>query len=131
MTQILIVDEDTDVLRLLRIKLNGAGYDILRARDGAEALAHAAEQRPDLVVIEQLLPDMSGLELLESIEAILGPAAPVIVLSAESDDETIAALLSAGAADYVIKPFSPQALLERIRVNLIRAKLGAAVEEGP
>jgi DNA-binding response OmpR family regulator len=122
MTKVLLVDEDTDVLRLLRVKLNGAGYETLRARDGQEALALAESGRPDLVVMELLLPDIDGGDLVARLQA--GASAPrVIVLSVKNGDDDIAAALAAGAADYVTKPFSPQALIERIRVTQIRSGL--------
>jgi two-component system KDP operon response regulator KdpE len=132
MTKILTVDEDTDVLRLLRIKLGAAGYEVVRARDGQEALAAAQPEddaAPDMIITELLLPDVDGVALLARLAAL--PSAPVLIaLSARTDHATIAAALAAGAADYVTKPFSPQALLERIRLNLIRAgRLDAAPME--
>lgn len=123
MTKILTVDEDTDVLRLLRIKLSAAGYVVTRARDAQEALTAVqpvADAGPDVIITELLLPDMGGIDLIEQLAAL--PSAPLILaLSSLAGDEDIAAALAAGATDYVTKPFSPQALLERIRVNLIRA----------
>lgn len=122
MIKILIVDEDTDVLRLLRIKLNAAGYAVVRARDGQEALAALDQEAPDMVIMELLLPDVNGIGLIAQMAA--RPSAPqILVLSSRATDEAIAASLTLGASDYVTKPFSPQALLERIRVNLIRAAM--------
>lgn len=120
MTKILIVDEDTDVLRLLRVKLGGAGYEVSRARDGQEALSLAASVQPDVVVAETLLGDIDGLELVARLRQITAPAPIVIALSGQHSDEDIAAALVAGADDFVAKPFSPTGLLERIRVNVIR-----------
>ena len=124
MTRILVVDEDTDVLRLLRIKLGGAGYEVLRARDAREALDLVASHQPAVVLTELVLPDRDGIELLEQL-SLANPAPLVLVLSERSDDGVIAEVLTAGAADYLSKPFSPQALLERLRVNLIRAGMEA------
>ena len=126
MTNILIVDEDTDVLRLLRVKLTAAGYEVLRARDGKEALALAEKEQPEMVVMEKRLPDIDGLALLSQLRSRITPAPLVLILSGESADEAISAAFSAGAADYLAKPFSPQVLLERLRVNQIRAGLIAA-----
>ncbi len=131
MTKILIVDEDNDVLRLLRIKLNGAGYEVAQARDGQEALALAEIEQPDLVITELLLPDVDGIDLLSRLGADKSSQPLTLVLSGKTADEEIAAALSAGAVDYVTKPFSPQGLLERIRVNLIRAGLAEAVLADP
>lgn len=123
MTRILIVDEDTNVLRLLRIKLEAAGYEVVRARDGAEALAAVAEHHPDMVIMEPLMPDIQGRELVSQVRAAAKRTPLILVLSIQSDDEDVAAMLVAGASDYITKPFSPQVLLERIRVNLIRASM--------
>ena len=133
MTKILTVDQDTDVLRLLRIKLGAAGYAVTRARDGQEALAAlqaTADARPDVVITELLLPDMAGNDLIAQLAML--PVPPlIVVLSSLDSDAAIAAALAAGATDYVTKPFSPQALLERVRVNLMRAGQGAqATAEG-
>ena len=125
MKRIMIVDEDTDVLRLLRVKLTGAGYAISRARDGKEALTLAEKDQPDIVIMELLLPDIAGHTLLTQLRTLVSPTPLIIILSSEGTDADISAALSAGAADYITKPFSPQVLLERIRVNLIRANLAA------
>lgn len=126
MTRILIVDEDTDVLRLLRIKLSRAGYTVSRARDGQEALAAVASEAPDIVVTELLLPDMDGIDLIAQLRDAESP--PLVMgLSGRVTDEAISSALAAGAADYVTKPFSPQGLLERLRVNLIRATLAVNI----
>jgi DNA-binding response OmpR family regulator len=129
MANILIIDEDTEVLRLLRLKLTAAGYEISRARDGAEALELARETRPDIVITELLLPDIDGAELIQRLRAAAQPPL-VLVLSGKTADEAIAAALAAGAADYICKPFSPQGLLERIRVNLIRTSQAEIVNRG-
>lgn len=121
MTRVLVVDDDTDVLRLLQIKLGGAGYAFSRARGAQEALAAVAEG-PQIVLTELALPDDGDGLLLGR----LAQAVPlVLALSARADDASIRAALAAGAADFIAKPFSPEALLERLRVNLIRAGLDA------
>ena len=130
MTRILIVDEDTDVLRLLEVKLKGAGYETSRARDGGEALTLAGTDQPDVILMELLLPDTDGVELISRLRNSVKPAPIVITLSTRTADEDIHAALASGAADYVTKPFSPQALLERIRVNLVMARLTAGAAEG-
>lgn len=130
MTKVLIVDEDTEVLRLLRVKLSAAGYEISRARDGQEAKNLAADVQPDVVVMELLFPDMDGLELMSFLQADRSSAPIMVVLSNQTEDTDIASAFAAGAADFVTKPFSPQALLERIRVNLIRAGLHSIDQNG-
>jgi DNA-binding response OmpR family regulator len=131
MTKILIVDEDNDVLRLLRIKLAGAGYEVIQARDGREALALAEIEQPDLVITEILLPDIDGIDLIARLGAVGKSLSLTLVLSDKTGDDDIAAALSAGAVDYVTKPFSPQGLLERIRINLIRVGLAEAAFADP
>ena len=86
----------------------------------------AETEQPDLVITELLLPDMDGIDLLSRLGADKSSQPLTLVLSGKTADEEIAAALSAGAVDYVTKPFSPQGLLERIRVNLIRAGLAEA-----
>jgi DNA-binding response OmpR family regulator len=120
MTRILIVDEDNDVLRLLRVKLGAAGYQTSLARDGKEALDLAESENPNIVVMELRLPDVDGLALLSKIKKAVKPVPLTLILSQESAAQQINAAFEAGADDYLSKPFSPQVLLERLRVNLIR-----------
>ena len=129
MTRILIVDEDVDVLRLLRVKLAAVGYEVNQARDGGEALELVGKEKPDIVITELLLPDMNGLDLLSQIKNAVSPSPLVMVLTGERADEHISAALYAGAADYISKPFSPQVLLERIRVNIIRVEQAARTSQ--
>ena len=124
MTRILIIDEDTDVLRLLRVKLTAEGYEVFQARDGKEALDIAEKDAPEVVVMEQVLPDMEGHVLLTQLKELLSPETLVLILSSERGDEDIERAFSAGASDYITKPFSPRVLLERLRVNMIRAQSG-------
>ena len=124
MIRILIIDEDTDVLRLLRVKLTAEGYEVFQARDGKEALDIAEKDAPEVVVMEQVLPDMEGHVLLTQLKELLSPETLVLILSSERGDEDIERAFSAGASDYITKPFSPRVLLERLRVNMIRAQSG-------
>ena len=128
MKNILLIDEDSDVLRLLRAKLYSAGYEVGLALDGAGAEAQLESFHPDVVVMETLLPDVNGLELLNQIKTNTSTPPLMIVLSSKGDVEDIAAAFDSGADDYVTKPFSPISLLERIRINLIR-NMGIAMSE--
>ncbi|MCA9950423.1 MAG: response regulator transcription factor [Anaerolineales bacterium] len=130
MSRILIVDEDAAVRRLLRIKLKAAGYEISQARDGQEALALFKEMQPDIVIIEPILPDLDGITILSDMQSDTESIPVILVLSSQTADTHITHALQAGADDYVTKPFSPQALVERIRVNLIRAGLDASPAQG-
>lgn len=129
MTKILIVDEDTDVQRLLRVKLQGAGYEVTQASDGSEAVQTAIAEQPDVIICEWLLPDMAGDQLLAELQAE-SPASVAIVLSDQSADETLTAALAGGAADFVSKPFSPLNIIERIRVNLQQRQLRETADDG-
>ena len=116
MKKILIVDDDLAIGNLLEETLNGAGYHTMRAYSGTEALLAIANIRPDLVLLDLMLPGLSGEELLPKLKGI-----PVIVLSAKVDVENKVDLLLGGAADYVTKPFNTKELLARIAVQLRNA----------
>ena len=119
MTKILVVDDDPQLLRTMRINLSTRGYDVVLARDGADALEAAAKQRPDLVIVDLGLPDMDGVDVIEGIRGWL-PAA-VIVLSARHLEQAKVRALDAGADDYVTKPFGMDELLARVRAALRRS----------
>ena len=115
-----IIDDDSDILRLIEIKLTKAGHDVSTAQDGAEGAALVAEIKPALLILETELANKHGHAIIR--EAKARKSAPLcIILSSESSDEAIAAGFAAGADDYLIKPFSPRVLLERIRITAIRS----------
>ena len=116
MKKILIVDDDPAIGNLLEETLNRVGYHTMRAYSGTEALLSIANTRPDLVLLDLMLPGLSGEELLPKLKGI-----PVIVLSAKVDVENKVNLLLGGAADYVTKPFNTKELLARIAVQLRNA----------
>src|SRR2546421_11195776 len=123
--RILVVDDDRQLLRALRINLTARGYDVQLAPDGVTALAMAARQPPDLVIVDLGLPDMDGVEVVEGIRG--WSTVPVIVLSARHLEQSKVRALDAGADDYVTKPFGMDELLARVRPALRRAT--PAVEE--
>lgn len=125
--RVLVIDEDLDTLRLISIKLSKAGFEVFLARDGEEGLSVAMAQKPHLIIMEVLLAKVDGPVLLGRLKAEVEPAPLVLILSDKDQDENIAAGLSAGADDYMSKPFSPQVLQERVRVNLIKAEQLAPV----
>src|SRR3989440_5038011 len=120
--RILVVDDDRQLLRALRINLTARGYDVQLARDGCTALALAARQPPDLVIVDLGLPDMDGVEVVEGVRG--WSAVPVIVLSARHLEQSKVRALDAGADDYVTKPFGMDELLARVRAALRRAAPG-------
>lgn len=113
MTRILVVDDEPQILRALRINLRARGYDVAVADSGAAALKAAAGHPPDLVVLDLGLPDLDGTEVIRGLRG--WTAVPIIVLSGRAGSEDKVAALDAGADDYVTKPFGVDELLARIR----------------
>ena len=114
--RILAVDDDPQALRYVRDALASAGYTPVVTGDPAEALRLVAEEKPDLVLFDLMLPGTDGIELMKDI---LGAGdVPVIFLSTYGRDELIAGAFDMGAVDYVVKPFSPTELAARIRATL-------------
>ena len=114
---IMIIDDDVHIGNMLEETLKLEGYDVLRAYSGTEALMVLKDQTPDLILLDLMLPGISGEDLLTEIERI-----PVIVVSAKTMVDTKVQLLLDGAADYVTKPFEINELLARIVVQLRRAE---------
>ena len=119
MTRILIVDDEPQIQRALRINLQARHYDVVTAAEGAEALHSAARDHPDLVVLDLGLPDMDGVEVIQKLRT--WTPVPIIILSGRLDSRGKVAALDAGADDYVTKPFNIGELLARIRAVTRRA----------
>lgn len=117
MKKIAIIDDDIHIGDILEEILTQEGYDILRAYSGTEALYLLKQNKPDLVLLDLMLPGLSGEEVLPYIENI-----PVIVLSAKVDVQDKVTLLLSGASDYITKPFETNELLARITVQLRKAE---------
>ena len=117
MSRILIIDDDIHIGNLLEETLSREGYAVSRAYSGTEALLVLSKEKPDLILLDLMLPGLSGEELLPEIKDI-----PVIVVSAKIDPSNKVALLLGGAADYVTKPFDMGELLARITVQLRNKK---------
>jgi two-component system, OmpR family, KDP operon response regulator KdpE len=117
--RVLVVDDDQQILRALRINLTAHGYQVLLAPDGASALRAAADGHPDVVVLDLGLPDMDGTEVIEGLRG--WTTVPIIVLSARTDSSDTVRALDAGADDYVTKPFGMAELLARLRAAVRRA----------
>ncbi|MES2521925.1 MAG: response regulator transcription factor [Gemmatimonadota bacterium] len=121
---VLIIDDELQIRRVVRNTLEQDGLRVVEAATGREGADLAAAQRPDLIVLDLGLPDMSGLAICQELRA--WSRAPVLVLSARHSDTEKATLLDAGADDYVTKPFSPVELRARVRAQLRRARLAGA-----
>jgi two-component system KDP operon response regulator KdpE len=112
--RILVVDDEPQILRVLRINLLARQYDVVTAETGTDALKRATTDHPDLVILDLGLPDLDGVEVIRRLRA--WTKIPVIVLSGRVDSHDKVDALDAGADDYVTKPFSVDELLARIRV---------------
>ncbi|GAA3055505.1 response regulator [Actinokineospora globicatena] len=127
MTTVLVVDDEPQIVRALRINLTARGYDVRTAHDGAAALKAAAESKPDVVVLDLGLPDIDGAEVIEGLRG--WTTVPIIVLSARGDSTDKVKALDAGADDYVTKPFGMDELLARLRAAVRRGTATPATEE--
>ena len=118
-TKILVVDDEAQIRKLLNLTLTPENFKVIDAVNGREGATFSATMRPDLVILDLGLPDMTGLEVLKEVRE--WSEVPVIVLSVQDDSETIAHALDNGADDYMTKPFEARELIARIRVCLRRA----------
>ncbi|MGD0927495.1 MAG: response regulator [Streptosporangiaceae bacterium] len=124
MTRVLVVDDEPQILRALRINLRVRNYEVDTAATGSEALTAAGRHPPDLVLLDLGLPDLDGVEVIEGLRG--WTEAPIIVLSGRADSTDKVEALDAGADDYVTKPFGMEELLARMRAALRRSGPAAA-----
>ena len=130
MQKILIVEDDNDINSLLRRILTGAGYQVVQAYSGTEALLQYQSASPDLVLLDLMLPGLSGSQVLGKLRGEMSSDVPIIILSAKDGLSDKIALLDIGADDYIVKPFEPDEVVARIRAALRRrSKVSAAREE--
>ncbi len=114
--RVLVVDDDVALAEMLGIVLRGEGYDPVHCGDGEGALAVFREVRPDLVLLDVMLPGVDGIEVCRRIRAESG--VPIVMLTAKTDTVDIVVGLESGADDYVLKPFKPKELVARVRARL-------------
>lgn len=119
MTTVLVVDDEPQIVRALRINLSARGYDVLTAYDGKTALRVAVDEKPDVVVLDLGLPDLDGVDVIVGLRG--WTSMPIIVLSARTESALKVEALDAGADDYVTKPFGMDELLARLRAAVRRA----------
>jgi DNA-binding response OmpR family regulator len=119
--RILIVEDDKSIRTIVEYALRDAGFDIVSAERGDDALERVAHDRVDLVILDLMLPGMDGLEVCKRIRA--ERSMPIIILSARGEELDKVLGLELGADDYVTKPFSPRELVSRVKANLRRARL--------
>ena len=121
--RILVVDDDTALAEMIGIVLRTEGFDPVFCADGAEALSAFQSTRPDLVLLDLMLPGKNGIEVCAQIRVESG--VPIIMLTAKSDTTDVVRGLESGADDYVVKPFNPKELVARIRTRLRPTPVGS------
>ena len=115
MAEILVADDDPILVEILKFRLEGAGHSVTVASNGEEALAAVRENRPNLIVLDSMMPVLSGPEVLAELKADAELSSiPVVMLTARDGEADVIAGLEGGAAEYLTKPFIPQELLVRI-----------------
>jgi two-component system response regulator MtrA len=122
--RVLVVDDDPALAEMLTIVLRGEGFDTAVVRDGGRAVEVFRDLHPDLILLDLMLPGMSGMDVCKEIRVESG--VPIIMLTARTDTVDVVLGLEAGADDYVMKPFKPKELTARIRARLRRSESGSA-----
>ena len=123
MARIVVADDDVDIRELVEFKLSTLGHDIVAVADGAAAIEACQAQRPDLGVLDVMMPGMSGLEAVRVIRSDPGLAdLPVILLTARAQETDVETGFESGADDYITKPFSPRELASRVENLLTRTQ---------
>lgn len=122
---VLVIEDEKQIRRFLRMTLEAEGISVAEAATGGQGLEEASGSRPDLVILDLGLPDMDGVEVIRQLRAFTG--APIVILSARSDEAQKVAALDTGADDYLTKPFGNSELMARIRVHL-RKRAAAATD---
>jgi two-component system, OmpR family, KDP operon response regulator KdpE len=116
---VLAVDDEAGILRLMKLELTGQGFRVITAGNGEDALKLVEEQRPDVVLLDVIMPEMTGIEVMRRIREQMN--IPIVMVTAKDSDQDKVRGLELGADDYIVKPFSPEELGARIRAVLRRA----------
>jgi DNA-binding response OmpR family regulator len=119
--KVLAVDDEEDVRRLIQNKLKKAGFEVLTAVNGEEAVEKCKAEQPDVVIMDWMMPKMDGPTATAIIKAECQPAPIVLMLTAKGTETDVIQGLVGGADDYIIKPFSPRELIARVNVALVKA----------
>jgi DNA-binding response OmpR family regulator len=119
--QVLVVEDDNTLLEMIHYNLQRQGYDVLRARDGRTGLQMAREQKPDLIILDVMLPGIDGFEVCRIIRREL--SVPILMLTARTEEIDKIVGLEMGADDYITKPFSMRELMARVKAHLRRTEL--------
>ena len=122
---VLIVEDEKNIVDIIRFNLQRAGYDTLEAYDGEVGLAAARERKPDLILLDVMMPKMMGFDVCRALRRG-GDNVPIIILTAREEEEDKILGLEIGADDYITKPFSMRELLARVKANIRRTAMSAA-----
>ena len=129
---ILAVDDEEDILELLDYNLSKEGYRVFRAASGEKALEIASSEKPDLIILDLMLPGLDGLDVCRKLKADRNTSnIPIVMLTAKGEEADIVLGLELGAEDYVTKPFSPRVLVARVRAVLRRQSKTVVDEDAP
>ena len=119
--RVIAIDDEADILRLIRMKLSKEGFDVSTASNGDEGIEKVLREKPDVMIVDILMPGKDGYQVVKEVKARLQEESPItIMLTSKTEDEDMVRGLSMGADDYITKPFSPRELIERINVALIK-----------
>ena len=128
--KVLVVDDEPEAVELVKFNLNGAGYDVTTASDGAEALNKARRIQPNLVILDVMMPEIDGMEVCKLMRRDPATSSiPIIMLTAKASEVDRVLGLELGADDYVVKPFSPRELVLRVKKLLSRGKQTDSAKE--
>ena len=123
MTTILIADDDADIRDLVTFKLEQAGFDVVAVDNGLAALSAARDDPPDVVVLDVMMPGMSGIDVCRELRGQQHTTAlPIVLLTARAQEGDVEVGFGVGADDYVVKPFSPRELVSRVEAVLARMR---------
>ena len=127
--RVLIVEDEKNIVDIIRFNLDREGYEVLEAYDGEAGLALARAEKPDLILLDVMMPKMMGFDVCRALRAE-GDNVPVIILTAREEEEDKVLGLEIGADDYITKPFSMRELIARVRANIRRTAMAASADEG-
>ncbi len=119
--KVLAVDDEDDVRHLIQVKLKKAGFEVITATNGEEAVEMCKSEKPDVVIIDWMMPKMDGPTATAIIKVECDPAPIVLMLTARGTQDDIIHGLMGGADDYIVKPFAPRELIARVNVALVKA----------
>ena len=119
--KVLAVDDEDDVRHLIQVKLKKAGFEVITAANGEEGVAKCKSEKPDVVIMDWMMPKMDGPTATAKIKAECHPAPIVLMLTAKGTESDVIRGLLGGADDYIVKPFAPRELIARVNVALVKA----------